>query len=158
MTVNLKGVVYAYERTGKILPPLQSLFLLFIRLYWGWLFAQAGYGKLTHIDRTAEFFASLGMPFPIFSAYFIGLTEFLGGFLISLGLGTRLVGAFLAGEMFVAYLVAHRSSLLNMFSQPDEFYTAPPFTFMYTALILLLFGGGKLSVDTLIERVLKSLK
>lgn len=158
MTSNLSGVVRLYEKGLNLLPPLQSLFLLFVRLYWGWLFAQAGYGKLTHIDRTTEFFGSLGMPFPEFNAYFIGLTEFLGGVLISLGLGTRLVGALLAGEMFVAYLVAHRSELMSIFSDPSEFYTAPPFTFMFASLILFLFGAGKISLDNLVTKVTRGLE
>ena len=37
---------------------LQSPLLLVIRLYWGISFAQTGWGKLTHLDRTASFFAS----------------------------------------------------------------------------------------------------
>ena len=36
---------------------LQSLLLLAIRLYWGWQFAQDGWGKLTHLARVTEFFA-----------------------------------------------------------------------------------------------------
>ena len=158
MTLSLKGVVYTYEGALRALNIPQSIFLLLVRLYWGWLFAQPGYGKLLHIDRTSQFFASLGMPLPTFNAYLIGLTELAGGFLMSLGLGTRFVGAFLAGEMFVAYLVAHRSELLNIFSQPEEFYTAPPFTFLLVSLLLLLFGAGALSLDNLVSKVLKSIK
>lgn len=158
MTLSLKGIVYAYESVVRALNIPQSILLLFVRLYWGWLFAQAGYGKLLHIDRTSQFFTSLGMPFPTFNAHLIGLTELVGGFLMSLGLGTRFVGAFLAGEMFVAYLVAHRGELLNTFSQPDEFYTAPPFTFLFVSLLLLLFGAGALSLDNLVSKVLKSIK
>ena len=33
---------------------LRPLFLLIIRLYWGWQFFLTGKGKLTHLDRTTD--------------------------------------------------------------------------------------------------------
>ena len=42
----------------------QSPLLLLIRLYWGWQFMQDGWGKLTHLDRVAQFFTSLSLPAP----------------------------------------------------------------------------------------------
>lgn len=47
---------------------LQSPLLLVIRLYWGWQFAVAGWGKLTHLDRTAGFFETLEIPLPKLNA------------------------------------------------------------------------------------------
>ncbi|WP_457601146.1 DoxX family protein [Hydrogenivirga sp.] len=158
LSLSLNGLVRLYDKGLSFLPPLQSIFLFLLRFYWGWLFAQAGYGKLTHIERTTEFFKSLGMPLPELNAYFIGLTEFLGGFLLGLGLGTHLVGLFLTGEMFVAYLIAHRSELASLFSDPSEFYTAPPFTFLFVSVVLFLFGAGKVSLDYLISKVVGGLK
>jgi len=152
MTLNLNGVVYLYEKGVNILLPLQSLFLLLIRLYWGYLFAQAGFGKLTNLERTGDFFSSLGLPFPGIMALLIGFLEFLGGILIFLGLGTRLVALLLVSNMIGAFLVAHRDALSNILSDPYEFYSALPFTFLYTSLVLFLFGGGKLSLDEILKR------
>ena len=55
---------------------LQSPLLLAIRLYWGWQFAQDGWGKLTHLDRVTEFFASLNLPAPGLTALVVALIEF----------------------------------------------------------------------------------
>ena len=56
---------------------LQSPFLLFVRLYWGWQLAQSGWGKLHHLPNVTEFFASLGLPMPAQMAVFIACVEFL---------------------------------------------------------------------------------
>ena len=39
-----------------VLSSLQSPFLLAVRLYWGWQFAQTGWGKLTNIGKVVNFF------------------------------------------------------------------------------------------------------
>jgi putative oxidoreductase len=62
---------------------LQSPFLLAIRLYWGWQFAQTGWGKMHNIAKITGFFMSLNIPFPAFSACFISGLEFFGGLLDS---------------------------------------------------------------------------
>ena len=43
---------------------LQSPFLLAVRLYWGWQFAQTGWGKLGNLDHVTQFFTSLGISAP----------------------------------------------------------------------------------------------
>ena len=43
---------------------LPEAFLLVIRLYWGWSFMVAGWGKLMNVGSTATYFASLGIPLP----------------------------------------------------------------------------------------------
>ena len=53
-----------YERFAGLLNQFQSPLLLAIRLYWGWQFAQDGWGKLTHLDRVTQFFTSLNLPAP----------------------------------------------------------------------------------------------
>src|SRR5690348_2415855 len=70
---------------------LQSPLLLAIRLYWGWQFFQTGKGKLMNLDRTAEFFQSLHIPMPRLNACLAGGTECIGGLLLLLGLGSRLI-------------------------------------------------------------------
>jgi len=47
-----------------LLNHLQSPLLLAIRLYWGFQFMQDGWGKLTHLDKVTEFFATLNLPAP----------------------------------------------------------------------------------------------
>ncbi len=128
---------------------LQSPLLLAIRLYWGWQFVQTGWGKLTHLDRTAGFFESLHIPLPKVNAVMAGGTECLGGALLALGLFARPAAVPLIFCMLVAYYTADRDALFAIASDGDKFTGATPFLFLYAALIVLAFGPGKLSLDAL---------
>jgi putative oxidoreductase len=132
---------------------LQSLFLLTIRLYWGWQFCSTGFGKLAHIDKITGFFHDLGIPFPMFNACLAGTTEFLGGICLMLGLASRLVAIPLIFTLIVAYATAERDVLKSIFTDPDMFTSADPFLFMLAAMIVLLFGPGKISIDALLKWV-----
>lgn len=141
------------ELLVKVTSSLQTLFLLAVRLYWGWQFAQTGWGKLQHLPKVASFFASLGIPAPAFSAIGIAWLEFLGGICLISGLGTRWIGLLLAGDMFVAYLTAGRENLLSIFSNPGKFYGDDAYTFLFASVLVLLFGPGKLAMDELLTRL-----
>jgi putative oxidoreductase len=126
---------------------LQSPLLLVIRLYWGWAFAQTGWGKLMHLDRTAEFFASLGLPAPKLNAIAAGTTECLGGVLLALGLFARPASLPLAFTMVVAYATADREAVQAILSDTDKFTGAAPFLFLLASVLVLAFGPGKWSLD-----------
>ncbi len=143
-----------YEVAGK-LSLLRSPFLLVVRLYWGWQFAQTGWGKLHNLAKITEFFASLNLPFPAATAHFIAGLEFFGGLLLIAGLGTRLVGLLLAANMMVAYWTADHEALVSIVSDPGKFYVADPYTFLFASLMVLIFGAGLLSLDALILQRLK---
>ena len=132
---------------------LQSPFLLLVRLYWGWQFAQSGWGRLHHLPQATQFFTSLGIPMPHANAVFISCLELVGGILLAIGLGSRLIGLLLAGDMFVAYLASDRDALRMIFSDPGKFYNADPYTFLFASLMILVFGPGLLSLDALIQKV-----
>jgi putative oxidoreductase len=134
----------------KIANSLQSPFLLLIRLFWGWQFWQSGWAHLQSMPKFVEFLQGLGIPAPSLNAHFIALLEAGGGILLALGLGSRVIALLLAGDMFVAFITADREALLSVFSDTDKFYAAAPYTFLFAALIILIFGPGKLSLDTLI--------
>lgn len=131
---------------------LQSPLLLAIRLYWGWQFAQTGWGKLMNLGRTAGFFESLDIPLPKVNAVLAGGTECLGGALLALGLFARPASVPLIFTMLVAYWTADRDALNAIMSDPDQFVTASPFLFLLASLIVLAFGPGKLSLDALLGR------
>lgn len=131
---------------------LQSPLLLVIRLYWGWQFAQTGWGKLTHLERTAGFFESLDIPLPKLNAILAGGTECLGGVLLALGLFARPASIPLIFCMLVAYWTADREALNALASDPDKFVTAAPFLFLLASVVVLAFGPGKLSLDALLGR------
>lgn len=135
---------------------LQSPFLLAVRLYWGWQLMQSGWGKLHNLAGVTDFFTSLALPAPHFTAIAISNLELFGGALLALGLGSRLIGLILTGNMFIAYVTADRQALLSIFSDPGKFYNADPFTFLLASLLVLVFGPGFFSVDRVLEAIRNS--
>jgi putative oxidoreductase len=121
----------------------------------GWQFWQAGHGKLSDVAKVVDYFTSLGIPAPSLNAHFIALLETIGGILLILGLGSRITSLLLAADMTVAFAVADREALGSIFSDPDKFYAAAPYTFLFASLLILIFGPGWLSLDTLIARYRK---
>ena len=144
----------AYGRFDSIAGGLQSPLLLAIRLYWGWQFAQDGWGKLTHLDRVAQFFASLNLPAPGATALAVATIEFGGGLLLAFGIGSRLVSLVLFVNMTVAYLSVpdDRVNFSHILSNPGDFYGATPYTYWFAALLILILGPGLFAVDTLLRR------
>lgn len=126
---------------------LQSPLLFVLRAYWGWSFAQTGWGKLMHLERTANYFAELGLPAPKLNAIMAGSTECFGGVLLALGLFARPVSVPLAFTMVVAYATADREAVQAIFSDTDKFTGAAPFLFLLVSLVVLAFGPGQWSVD-----------
>ena len=76
-----------------------------------------------------------------------------GGILLAIGLGSRVIAFLLAADMTVAYYLGDHDALLSFFSDPDKFYAAAPFTFLMASLIVLIFGPGKLALDSLVARL-----
>ncbi len=144
----------AYEAVCLVLNSLRSPLLLAIRLYWGWQFATDGWGKLTHLSRVTEFFASLGLPAPGASATIVGIIEFAGGVLFAAGIGSRMVSLVLFVNMTAAYLSVpdDRANFMHIISKPEDFYGAGPYTYWFAALLILILGPGLFAVDTLLGR------
>jgi putative oxidoreductase len=136
----------------KIGTALQSPLLLLIRLYWGWSFAQTGWGKLMNLERTTNFFGSLGLPAPKLNAIVAGSTECIGGVLLLLGLFSRFASPALIFTMLVAYATSEREALGVITSDPDKFTEAAPFLFLFAAVVVFVFGPGKWSVDALLRK------
>ena len=139
-------------RFSGLLSTLQSPFLLLVRLYWGVQFAQSGWGKLHHLDKVTDFFTSLNLPAPGLTAHFVSGLELVGGILLILGLGSRLIGLVLTVNMLIAYWTADREALLAVFSDPGKFYVADPYTFLFASAMVLVFGAGVFSLDALLAR------
>jgi putative oxidoreductase len=147
-----------YRRIAAALSSLQSVTLLGVRLYWGFQFAQTGWGKLHNLVKITGFFASLNIPFPGVTAPFVSMLEFVGGVLLILGLFSRPIALLLACNMFVAYWTADREALSAVFSDPGKFYAADPYTFLFASLMVLIFGAGFLAVDTVVTKRLKAVE
>jgi putative oxidoreductase len=134
----------------RFAPVAQDLLLLALRLVFGWQFFLTGRGKLTHLGRTAEFFASLHLPAPGVQAAAIGLLELGGGILLILGAGTRLSAALLASTMIVALATAHRDEITA--AGLDGLFAAAPFPYLLVTFVLIAFGPGRLALDRLVTR------
>ena len=135
----------------------RPIFLLIVRVVWGFQFAQRGWGKLNNHAAVAQWFGEdLGIPFPELNAWMAGGTEFFGGILLLLGLGGRVVAIPLAYTMCVAYATSDLEAVQGVtLTDWDSFLEAAPFLFLFAALIVLVFGSGPLSVDGLIHRTWK---
>jgi putative oxidoreductase len=144
----------AYDRFVALTISARNPLLLAIRLYWGWQFAQDGWGKLTHLARVTDFFASLNLPAPGTTALMVALVEFAGGILFTLGIASRMVSLVLFVNMTMAYLSVpdDRINFTHILSNPSDFYGATPYTYWFAALLILILGPGLFAVDSLFRR------
>jgi putative oxidoreductase len=134
---------------------LQSPLLLAIRLYWGWQFIQDGWGKMTHLDKVAQFFATLNLPMPGMTALMVASIELFGGLLFAFGIFTRLTSLVLFVNMTMAYLTVpdDRTNFFHVLSNPGDFYGASPYTYWFAALLIFVFGPGLFAVDKVLGRL-----
>lgn len=120
-----------------------------LRLLFGWLLFQTGLGKLLHLDQTAEFFQSLGLPLPKATAALIGAVELGGGLLLAAGLATRPAALMLMGALVGALATAHRAELMEGL---EALVTTAPFPYLVALVGLAVFGPGRLSLDYALGR------
>ncbi len=128
----------------------QSVLLLIIRLYWGFLFFIGGYDKITNMPPFIDFMSQFGMSTSW--AYIVTVVELVCGILIFFGFLARIGAALTSLVMIGAYITAHPAQLLSFFRDPSYFFSAPAFPFLFASLIVLFFGAGMFSVDAIIKR------
>ena len=146
-----------YRYYERILNASQNVLLLVIRLTWGFLFVQAGWGKWHNIPKVIGFFTDLGIPLPTLNAYVVATTELVGGLLLMFGLLGRIAPVPLIISMIVAYISSEQEALSALGAgNPDPFFAAAPFLFLYASLVVLVFGPGKISLDEVLKRRLRS--
>jgi putative oxidoreductase len=119
--------------------------LLILRVYAGLALALAhGYGKLPPSPRFIEGVGALGFPLPLVFAWAAALAEFAGGILLALGLATRPAALFIAITMATAGFLAHASDPFNVKEKP--------LLFLAVAVLFLLAGAGRYSIDALLRK------
>ncbi len=148
----LSRVRDGYTLLARLASYLQSLLLLVLRLYWGSSFFQTGKGKLGKINQIAEYFSSLGIPYPEINAWLAACTECFGGLLLMAGLASRLTTIPLIITMVVAYATAEHESAAAFLNDQDKFIGSAPLTYLLVALIVFAFGPGVFSVDYFLGR------
>jgi putative oxidoreductase len=123
-----------------------------------------GSAKFVYVNQGVGRFTKLGMPFPAFTADFVGCLEIVGGLLLLSGLLTRLIAIPFVIEMIVAMLSTKISMYLG--TSPLPLPPVPPQTGFWAvlheirseyaqimvALYLLINGPGKWSIDALLDK------
>ena len=109
MLVN--SVVNGYQNLVAKLQNADGLPALLLRLYLAPVLIQAGWTKFQGFDDVVQWFGNaewgLGLPFPEVMVFLAASTEFVGGWLLLLGLFTRLISIPLMFTMFIAAVTAH---------------------------------------------------
>jgi len=130
-----------------------------LRAMAGAVFLWEGILKFVYTNQGVGRFTKLGMPFPVFTATFVGWLEIVGGVLLILGLGTRLIALPFIIEMVVAMLSTKPRLFLG--TSPLPLPPVPPqvglwavlheirseYAQLMTCLFLLLEGPGAWSLD-----------
>lgn len=127
---------------------LQPILLLAIRLVLGYGFYTTCIEKWKNISDVAEWFASLHIPAPFLNAYLSATTEAVGVVLLVLGLGTRVITIPLMILLVVAIATVHWGHGFEAGNNGFEI----PLYYLLLLGVLLVSGGGRLSVDYLLGR------
>ncbi|HSX38236.1 MAG TPA: DoxX family protein [Chlamydiales bacterium] len=143
-----------YSLIIKIAGNLQSLFLLYMRLTWGYQLMHMGWAKLRSIDTAIAYFASLHFSHPVFDAYLAGAIEFLGGCCLFFGFASRIACIPIALLALAALSTAHAPHISNFrfLLQPLSLVRQTPYPFLLTSLIIFIFGPGRISIDGWLKR------
>lgn len=139
-----------YGLATAALDRVKDALFLVLRLYFGYRLVLSGWGKLANPTETADYFRELEIPAPELNAVMAGTSELLGGLFLALGLAARLAALPVIGTMLVAYMTAHKEQWEALWTNTPQFFKAPPFAYLFTALVVLVCGPGRFSVDFLI--------
>jgi len=142
--------------------------ILVLRLMAGGVFLWEGILKFVYVNQGVGRFTKLGLPFPHFTAGFVGWLEIVGGLMLLSGLMTRLIAIPFIVEMIVAILSTKVS--LYFGTSPLPLPPALPQVGMWAVLheirsdyaqimtvaFLLISGPGPWSLDAMLGRERKA--
>jgi putative oxidoreductase len=137
----LKRILFGGESSTS---PLTNLGLTLLRIFAGFGLMTHGAGKVPPQPRFVEGVAAMGFPMPELFAWAAGLSEFVGGALLILGLFTRPVSFFIAFTMATALIGRH---LNDPFDAQEK-----AFLYFFIALAFLFMGANFWSVDGILRR------
>jgi putative oxidoreductase len=134
-----------------------DLALVAVRIALAWIFIWYGAGKLfgsfngPGLHQTALYFSNAAHLHPGgFFAVLGGVIEFGGGVLLILGLGARLAGLALFGDMVMAMITVTWVNGINSESLTPGYDLNVALAVL--ALVVAVFGAGRFSIDALAER------
>lgn len=134
----------------KITKTDQSKTTILIRLMVGAVFLSEGIQKFLFADTLgAGRFAKIGLPNPDFLGSFVGSFEIICGFLILIGLLTRLASIPLIIIMFVAIATTKSEVLAEKGFWEMMHGSRTDWAMLLGSIFLLIKGGGRWSIDSL---------
>lgn len=136
-------VQQAYREFSRLCEYGKSLSLLLVRFVLAYGFYQPAMVKWQDVPSVAQWFGSLGIPFPFLGAYLASIAEISGVILLALGFLTRLISLPLIIVMIVAIISVH---LENGFSAGNNGFEIPLY-YLVMLFVLLVHGAGKFSID-----------
>jgi putative oxidoreductase len=113
-----------------------------------------GLDKLKNLESSTQFFASLGSSHPLFHTYLVGYIELICGLLLIAGLASRLAALPLVFTTLAVLATAHTPAIAEwkFITHPSLIAHAPPYPLLISALLVLIFGPGRVSLDAWIKR------
>jgi putative oxidoreductase len=130
---------------------------LIIRLVVGLVFLTEGVQKFLFPDLLGTGrFMKIGFSDPAFWAYFTGTFEIICGSLVVLGLLTRIASVPLLIIMITAFITTKWPILMKQGIWPFAHEYRTDFAMTLLLIYLLIYGAGKLSFDSFINRSLKT--
>jgi putative oxidoreductase len=150
MNTIIKLIRRGYELLVASRNLLQSPLLLVLRVYFFWQLFMTGQGHLANIGKVSEFLVSLGIPFPTLNAYLSSSVECFGSLLLIIDL-LRASRRSQWRHNGRGLSTADLEAVTSIFSDPDKFVKADPFLYFICAVIVLVFGPGRFSIDALIK-------
>jgi putative oxidoreductase len=127
------------------------------RIVLAWIFVYYGAGKLfgsfngPGLHRTSLYFSNTAHLHPGgFFAVVGGVVELGSAIALALGLGSRLAGVALFGDMVLAMITVTWATGINSTAPPPGYQLNLALAVL--GLVVAVFGSGRLSLDALIER------
>jgi putative oxidoreductase len=130
-------------------PSCNARSLIFIRLTVGLIFFTQGILKYIDPQMGVLRFTKIGFPHPYFTAHFVGTFEIVCGFLVLIGLFTRLASI----PLLIVILTAIASTKIPELSRPDQGFwfmvsdARTDFAMTMSLLFLISVGAGSWSLD-----------
>ena len=127
---------------------------ILIRLAVGLIFLTQGILKFTDPHWGVLRFTRIGFPYPDFTAHFVGTFEILCGFLVVIGLLSRLSSV----PLLIINLTAIATTKIpELFRQDQGFWfmvsdARTDFAMLAGLLFLIIAGGGPFSLDSSISK------
>jgi putative oxidoreductase len=153
--------------TARLAGANETIPPLILRLIMGWEFWESGTEKLHGDNWFADIQSRFPFPFDVIPANLSwGIAtwfELIGAVMLWIGLGTRLFAFILLFLTFVATAAVHWPTMLGMWSDLAKGYAITdmghgnfklPLLFAVMLLPLIFGGGGRLSLDRLVAKLI----